>query len=276
MEKILGTYTKLMDDDAEDLSKCQRHACDLAGVLEQASRKADPDMKEHVTNIVALCKMTPLPEETTLEGPLHLLTSLSAQPMFRVLSGSVGFNSLMKEIHMANDRLIAQRDAAACQIESEHFFLDVREKPDLKLFLDASEDLTPEQLQEVIKLMDVIQSKALQLGQALGESGLKAGGKACTELLTVFNLCLNAAAHRLSLCLAQSADLFLDGEMVNADCPGHQCMSDSTTLALLEMPFKLVSGKVRTLFSHITAENGLADAVIGAVGICDALSFYVS
>lgn len=72
MEKILGTYTKLMDDDAEDLSKCQRHACDLAGVLEQASRKADPDMKEHVTNIVALCKMTPLPEETTLEGPLHL------------------------------------------------------------------------------------------------------------------------------------------------------------------------------------------------------------
>ena len=276
MEKILGTFTKSMDEDVEDLSKCEVHANNLAAVLDKASQKADPDIKEHATNISALCKRTPLPEETTLEGPLHLLASLSAQPMFRVLSGSVGFSAFMKEIHVVNDQLIAQKDAAACQQESEQFFREVREKADLKLFLNTSEDMTAEQMQEVINLMGLIHSKAVQLRHALGESGLKAGGKACEELLQVFSLCLKAVAHRLAGSLAPSAALFLDGEPVDADCPGQQCMSDSHTLALLQMPLKLASEKVRALFTLIPSENELSNVVIGELGLCDALSFCVS
>ena len=97
LEKVVGSFAKDMDNGNDDIEAIKAIGVELGKTLNIVGKKASEEIKQICDSIGALCTLSPLGDETTLEAPIDCFVSNRASAVYRVLEGSSGFELLLKE-----------------------------------------------------------------------------------------------------------------------------------------------------------------------------------
>lgn len=236
LEKVVGVYMKQLEgdkDEVEEVVICK----DLSDTLTIVGQKSDEDSKEAALNLAAVCSMTPLTTQQTLEVPLDAVMAGAKAKIYRVVHDSAPGVGILKRCVAENKRLVAKRDASASLADAGAFFTHALETIDS---MDVFSDLKKcsDKKTETKNFMIELASRAAAFDSVASDSALTGDALPTTKaFLAVIDRICAPMISALSATSLQTAGFF----------------GKNVQLSLTHPLWKTLAGEEMDVFTHILA-----------------------
>ena len=271
LEKVVATFAKDMDGVSDgDIEAIKAIGMGLGDALDIVGKKGSEEVRQICDTIKALCTLSPLEMQHTLEAPIDCFVANRESAVYRVLDGSTGFELLFKEVYAKNSEMMLARDAVDCQAACLQFFQESFGKNGIKTILhhDGS-DLTPEEMQDASSNMNALKQKAKLLGNALCDDDLKRSPAppACDKLVELAGKCLCAILEQIAARTLAFDTSVCGGDTLNAMSEAVTGLLSSSMKAFLDLGQLYIQGDLALLLKRCADNNLLPNEFI------DMLSF---